>query len=59
MDVDEIIIYRVQRDRMRMVLDFLQQKAGARNLDKEIGHWECLEYGKVASVFINKTEETV
>jgi len=26
MDVDEIIIYRVQRDRMRMVLDFLQQK---------------------------------
>ena len=34
-------------------------KAGTRNLDKEIGQWECLEYGKVASVFINKAEETV
>jgi len=34
-------------------------KAGTRNLDKEVGQWECLEYGKVASVFINKAEETV
>jgi hypothetical protein len=29
------------------------------NLDKEVGQWECLEYGKVASVFIKKAEETV
>ena len=35
MDVDEIVIHHVQRDRVRMVLALSSTKAGTRNLDKE------------------------